>query len=96
MIEIRLSTEPNDNTLIMFDGHILEFFSLTSRQSSRMHVFQIAKIEIVMDARGKNTLEVTSKYVNSILLGGQTVRPEALAETQALVAAVRQAMAQYP
>lgn len=47
MIEIRLSTEPSDNTLITFDGHILEFFSVISRQSIRIHVFEIANIEIL-------------------------------------------------
>jgi hypothetical protein len=49
-----------------------------------------------MDAKGRNRLNITSKYVNSPLLTGQTVRPEALDDTEALVAAVRQAMAQYP
>ncbi len=96
MIEIRLSTEPSDNTLITFDGHILEFFSVISRQSIRIHVFEIANIEILTDQHGRNTLNINSKYVNSVILGGATIRPEALAETQALVVAVRQAMAMYP
>jgi hypothetical protein len=96
MIEIRLSTSSSDNTLITFDGHIVEYYSVLSRQSSRMHVFQIARIEIVTDKHGNNTLSIISKYANSILLAGATIRPEVLAETEALVAAVRQAMAQYP
>ena len=96
MIEIRLSAEPRDNTLITFDGHILELFSVLSKQSSRFHVFQLASIEIVPDARGKNTLSVKSKYANELLLGGHAIRDEVLAETQALVTAVREAMAAYP
>ena len=95
MIEIRLSTEPRDNTLITFDGHILEFFSILSKQSSRFHVFQLATIEIVKDGRGKNTLSVTSKYANELLIGGHAVRDEVLTDAQALVEAVRQAMALY-
>ena len=96
MIEIRLSIEPRDNTLITFDGHILEFFSVISKQSSRFHVFQLAAIEIVKDGRGKNTLSVTSKYANELLIAGHAVRDELLTEAQALVEAVRQAMALYP
>ena len=97
MIEIRLSTtSPYNNTLITFDGRILEFFSMTSKQSSRYHVFQIASIEILTDKHGKNMLNITSKYANELLLGGADIRDEALAETQALVTAVRQAMALYP
>ena len=96
MIEIRLSTEPRDNTLITFDGSVLEFFSVISKVSSRFHVFQIANIEIVKDGRGRNMLSVTSKYVNEMLIGGHAVRDEVLGEAQALVAAVKQAMALYP
>jgi hypothetical protein len=96
MIEIRLSTEPSNNTLITFDGKVIEFFSVVARGSTRIHIFEIAKIEIVTDKHGNNTLNIYSKYVNSILMAGATIRPEVLAETQALVAAVRQAMAQYP
>jgi hypothetical protein len=95
MIEIRFSTEPSDNTLITFDGKVLEFFSVVTRGSTRIHVFEIANIEVATDAKGRNRLNITSKYVNSPLLTGQTVRPEVLAETEALVAAVRQAMAAY-
>ena len=96
MIEIRLSTESSDNTLISFDGRVLEFFSIISRHTTRIHVFEIANIEIVVDKHGRCSLNVNSKYVNELILGGQTVRSEVLPETQALVAAVRQAMALYP
>ena len=96
MIEIRLSTEPSDNTLIAFDGHVVEFFSVIVRQCMRIHVFEIAKIEIVTDKHGRNSLNIYSKYVNSLILGSATVRSEVLAEAQDLVAAVRQAMAAYP
>jgi hypothetical protein len=96
MIEIRLSTEPRDNTLITFDGQVVEFFSVVSKTSSRIHVFQIAAIEIVTGKNGKNTLSIFSKYANEMLLGGHAIRDEVLAETQKLVDAVRQAMALYP
>jgi hypothetical protein len=96
MIEIRLSTESSDNTLITFDGKIIEYFSVVTRGSTRIHVFEIANIEVATDAKGRNRLNITSKYVNSPLLTGLTVRPEALAEMQALVVEVKQAMAQYP
>jgi len=96
MITIRLSTEPRDNTLITFDGSVLEFFSVMSKTSMRFHVFQIASIEIVKDGHGRNTLTVTSKYVNEMLIGGHAVRDEVLVETQTLVTAVKEAMALYP
>ena len=96
MIEIRLSNQPGDNVLVTFDGHILEFFTWEERESSRYHVFKFAKIEIVTDKRGKNTLSIWSKYVNELLFGPQIIRDEVLAETQALVTAVQQAMALYP
>jgi len=96
MLEIRLSTEPSDNTLLTFDGQVLEFFSVVSRGSTRLHVFEIAAIEIVTDKKGRNSLNITSKYAGIPLLAGLTVRPEALGEAQALVVAVRQAMTQYP
>jgi len=96
MIEIRLSTEPRDNTLITFDGSVLEFFSVISKVSSRFHVFQIANIEIVKNGQGKNMLSVTSKYANEMLIGGHVVRDEVLAEIQSLITAVRQAMTMYP
>ncbi|MEP6895416.1 MAG: hypothetical protein ABI986_07400 [Chloroflexota bacterium] len=95
MIEIRLSTEPRDNTLITFDGSVLEFFSVISKVSSRFHVFQIANIEIVKDGRGRNMLTVTSKYVNELLIGGHAIRDGVLVEAQALVTAVKEAMALY-
>jgi len=95
MIEVRLSTESSNNTLIRFDGQVVEFFSYVVRQSIRIHVFQIARIEIVTDKKGRNLLNVTSKYVDMPLLTGETVRPEALADAQAFVMAVQQAMASY-
>lgn len=96
MITIRLSTELRDNTLITFDGSVLEFFSVMSKTSMRFHVFQIASIEIVKDGHGRNMLSVTSKYVNEMLIGGHAVRDEVLVETQTLVTAVKEAMALYP
>jgi hypothetical protein len=96
MIEIRLSTEPSDNTLLTFDGQVLEFFSVVTRGSTRIHVFEIAGIEIVTDKKGRNSLNITSKYAGIPLLTGQTVRAEAMQDAQALIASVRQAMAQYP
>ncbi len=95
MIEVRLSNEPGDNTLITFDGKVVEFFAVVSRQSMRIHAFQIASIGIVTDSKGRSRLNINSKYANSPLLSEETVRPEALAEAQALVAAVQQAMASY-
>jgi len=96
MLEIRLSTEPRDNTLITFDGKVVEFFSVIAKLSARFHVFQISSIEIVQDARGRHSLTVTSKYANELLVAGHTVRDEVLEDTQALVTAVRQAMTLYP
>ena len=96
MIEIRLSSGPRDNTLVTFDGHILEFFMWEERESSRIHIFKIAKIDIVTDKQGKNTLNIWSKYVNELLYGPQPIRDEVLAETQALVTTVHQAMTLYP
>jgi len=95
MIEIRLSTGPRDNTLVTFDGHILEFFTWEERESSRYHVFKFAKIDIATDKQGKNTLSIWSKYVNELLYGPQPIRDEVLTDTQALVATVREAMTLY-
>jgi hypothetical protein len=96
LVEIRLTTDPHNSTILTFDGRVLELFWMTSRQSARYHVFQIAKIELSTDKHGQHSLDITSRYVNQIMLGGQPVRPEVLAETQALVEVVRQAMALYP
>jgi hypothetical protein len=95
MTEIRLSTGRITSSLITFDGRIIEYFSTQSRQGSRYHVLQIASIEIVTDKHGKNTLDIRSKYANDILMAGVDIRDEVLAEMQAFVAAVRQAMAAY-
>ena len=95
MTEIRLTIEPPDNTLVTFDGHILEFFTWDERESYRLHVFKIAKIEIAKDQRGRNILSIWSKYLNELLYGPQPIRDEALTETQALVTAVQEAMALY-
>ena len=95
LIEIILSTEPKDSTLITFDGKVLEFFSSTSRDSGRYHAAHIASIQLAEDKQGRNLLSVQSKYVGQILLGGIIIRPEVLAETQSLVAAVQKAMVLY-
>jgi hypothetical protein len=96
MQEIRLSTESSDNTLITFDGRVVEFFSIISPQSCRIHVFEISNIEIVTDKRGRHTFNINSRYLNDLILSGLTVREEALVEMQTLVASVRAAMALYP
>ena len=92
MIEIRLATGKLTGSVITFDGRIIEYFSTQSRQGSRYHVIQIASIEIVTDKHGKNTLNITSKYANDILMAGVDIRDEVLAEMQSFVAAVRNAM----
>ena len=96
MTEIRLTIEARDNTLVTFDGHILEFFTWDERESYRLHVFKIAKIEIAKDQRGRNILSIWSKYLNELLYGPQPIRDEVLAETQKMVTVVREAMALYP
>ena len=92
-IEFQFSTEPA--ALISFDGRILEIFWATSRQSSRVHIFQIAKIWIETDKHGVNTLNATAKYAGIQLFGGHIVSQEALEQTRELIAIVQQAMAQY-
>ena len=95
MIEVRLTTGRITSSLITFDGHIIEYFSAQSRQGSRYHVLQIASIDIVTDKHGKNTLNITAKYANDILMAGVDIRAEVLAEMQAFVTAVREAMPAY-
>lgn len=94
MIEIRLNTEPTKQTLITFDGHVIEFFYVRSGTSTRFHVAHIAKIEIETN-NGEHFINMTSKYVDTPLLGGFQIRDEALNEMQSLVKAVREAMASY-
>ena len=93
MIEFQFSREPA--ALISFDGRILELFWATSRQGSRLHVFQIAKIWIETDKHGVHTLNANSRYAGIQLLSGHVISPEALGQMQELILAVQKAMAGF-
>jgi hypothetical protein len=95
-VEIILSKDPRENTLITFDGNVVEFFSASSRSSTRFHVAHIASFGITTNPQGKNFLSAASKYSGTILLADVGIRDEALAAARGLVGAVQRGMAEYP
>lgn len=94
MIEIQLSKNAMSKPIVIFDGHVLEFFydDLTSG-SRRIHVGHIRSIEIVPVGRGKEkySLQIKGEYLLSITDVSEAILPQA----QELVAAIRNAMGTF-
>ena len=84
MIEVQLSIRSMERPIVIFDGHVIEFF-LDQLQggSLRVHVGHIKSIEIVPVSHGKEkySLQIKSEY----RLVAVDVSEEALPTAQELV-----------
>ena len=92
MIELQLSTKSMSKPILVFDGHVLEFFyDDLNHGSSRIHVGHIKSIVIIPVARGKEkySLQIKGEYMLSITDVSEATLPKA----QEMVTAVQQAMA---
>ena len=94
MIELQLSTRSVSKPIVLFDGHVIEFFyDDLSNGSRRMHIGHIKSIEIVPVSHGKEkySLQIKGEYTLIITDVSEVV----LAKAQELVAAVRQALTTF-
>ena len=92
MIELQLSTKAMSKPILVFDGHVLEFFyDDLNHGSRRVHVGHIKSIEIIPVSRGKEkySLQIKGEYMLVVTDVSEAVLPKA----QELVAAIQQAMA---
>jgi len=92
MIELQLSTKSMSKPILVFDGHIIEFFYDDLREGSRrIHVGHIRSIEIVPVAHGKEkySLQIKGEYLLSVT----DVSEAALPKAQEMVTAIQLAMA---
>jgi len=92
MIELQLSTKSMSKPILIFDGHVLEFFyDDLNHGSRRVHVGHIKSIEIIPVSRGKEkySLQIKGEYMLVVTDVSEAVLPKA----QELVAAIQQAMA---
>ena len=92
MIELQLSTKSMSKPIVVFDGHVVEFFyDDLNHGSRRVHVGHIKSIEIISVSRGKEkySLQIKGEYMLVITDVSEAVLPKA----QELVAAIQQAMA---
>ena len=92
MIELQLSTKSISKPIVVFDGHVLEFFyDDLNHGSRRVHVGHIRSIEITPVTRGKEkySLQVKGEYVLVITDVSEAVLPKA----QEMVTAIQQALA---
>jgi hypothetical protein len=94
MYEIRLWADATTDTLISFDGHVVEFFSARRGESGRIHVAHISRIEVRTDRSG-SYLDIYSTYVNQLMFGGNKIQPANTAKVQEMVDAVRVQMAAW-
>ncbi len=94
MIELQLSRNAMSKPIVIFDGHVIEFFydDLTSG-SRRMHVGHIKSIEIVPVGRGKEkySLQIKGDYLLAVTDVSEAILPQA----QEMVAAIQKAMAEF-
>ena len=91
MIEFQLSTKSMSRPIVVFDGHVLEFFYDDLKSDNRrMHIGHIKSIEIIPVSRGKEkySLQIKGDYMLIVT----DVSEEAMPKAQALVANVQQVM----
>ena len=91
MIELQLSTKSMSKPIVVFDGHVIEFFyDDLNHGSRRVHVCHIKSIEIIPVSRGKEkySLQIKGEYMLVITDVSEAVLPKA----QELVAAIQQSM----
>lgn len=93
MIELQLSTKAMSKPIVIFDGHVIEFFfdDLTNG-SRRVHLGHIKSIEILPVSRGKEkySLQIKGEYMLVVLDVSEAV----LAKAQEMVAAIQKAKAE--
>jgi hypothetical protein len=93
MIELQLSTRSMSRPIVIFDGHVIEFFfdDLTNG-SRRVHVGHIKSIEIIPVGRGKEKyqLQIKGEYMLVAIDVSEAVLPKA----QEMVAAIQKAKAE--
>ena len=93
MIELQLSTRSMSRPIVIFDGHVIEFFfdDLTNG-SRRVHVGHIKSIEIIPVGRGKEKyqLQIKGEYMLVAIDVSEAVLPKA----QEIVAAIQKAKAE--
>jgi hypothetical protein len=89
MIEVRLSPDSFEQTILTFDGRVLEVFHLTSdADSQRLHTGHIRSIELAPDRKGRQMLEIRTEYHKF----REPVSDAALPKTRELVDAVQRAI----
>ena len=93
MIELQLSTHSMSKPIVIFDGHVIEFFfdGLTNG-SRRVHVGHIKSIEIIPVSRGKEkySLQMKGEYMLVAIDVSETV----LAKAQEMVVAIQKVRAE--
>jgi hypothetical protein len=93
MIELQLSTKAMSKPIMIFDGHVIEFFfdDLTNG-SRRVHIGHIKSIEILPVSRGKEkySFQIKGEYMLVVLDVSEAV----LAKAQEMVAAIQKAKAE--
>ena len=93
MIELQLSTHSMSKPIVIFDGHVIEFFfdDLTNG-SRRVHVGHVKSIEIMPVGRGKEKyqLQIKGEYMLVVIDVSEMV----LAKAQEMVAAIQKAKAE--
>jgi hypothetical protein len=93
MIELQLSTHAMSKPIVIYDGHVIEFFfdDLTNG-SRRVHVGHIKSIEILPVGRGKEKyqLQIKGEYMLVAIDVSEAVLPKA----QEMVAAIQKAKAE--
>jgi hypothetical protein len=93
MIELQLSTHSMSKPIVIFDGHVIEFFfdDLTNG-SRRVHVGHIKSIEIIPVSRGKEkySLQMKGEYMLVAIDVSETV----LAKAQEMVVAIQKVRAE--
>ena len=91
MIELQLSTKAMSKPIVMFDGHVLEFFyDALEYGSRRVHIGHIKSIEIIPVGRGKEKyqLQIKGEYLLVVTDVSEAILPQA----QEMVAAIQKAI----
>ena len=91
MIELQLSTHAMSKPIVLFDGHVIEFFyDDLNHGSRRVHIGHVKSIEIIPVGHGKEkySLQIKGEYMLIVTDVSETVLPKA----QEMVSAIRQAM----
>ena len=90
MIELQLSTHAMSKPIVIFDGHVIEFFydDLT-HGSRRVHIGHIKSMEIMPVGRGKEKYQL--QFKGEYLLVVTDVSEAVLPKVQEMIAAIQKA-----